>query len=287
MSCERVASGAAVSDGALGRIVGSGHSLESWVGIKKVFVATLAVLQEHPDPLRQWVPVLGGTGRVGPAFDDALTAFVDQHLPDILLLLPRMMVANDPASGIAMWRAADRFLPPEASLLCVGAAAGLELVADSLEPSLTWRPISRRGVDTAPIDVRDDLSTRWLLAVCPPDDVERFELTRRAIAAARDQHVHVDPEDAVTAIESVSATNPLVVMGASVLCMFDEPRQLIEAVQQRPGVTYLVSDEVVSVHRRSGNGNGLGDRAPGDRAILVQRWETGADPVDLAGRPSG
>lgn len=97
--CERVAVGAAISDAALVRIADGGHELESWIGVKKVFVAVLAVLQAHQDPLHDRVPTLGGVGRVDHAFDQVLTRFVDENLDEIVAFLPRMMVANDPSTG--------------------------------------------------------------------------------------------------------------------------------------------------------------------------------------------
>lgn len=273
--CERVAAGTAISDVALDRVTATGHALDSWVGVKKVFAATHAVLQGRDHALRQYVPTLGGQARTDGGFDDMLTGFVDDHLDEMLPLLPRMMVANDPSAGIAMWQAAAQVAPQGYALLCIGAAAGLELVADALEPSLTGRPVSRRGVDTAPIDVRDDLAARWLLGVCPPDDVQRFELTRRAIAAVVDGDIRVAAQDAVTAIESASAAVPLVVMGASVLCMLQDPTTVLDAVRHRLGVTYFVSDEAVAMHRRAGNGAGLEAHAPSDRVIRVQRYDDG------------
>ena len=52
---------------------------------------------------------------------------------------------------------------------------------DVSTPEIVWRA----GVDLSPIDLADDAEARWLLACQWPDDLPRFERTRRAIGAWR------------------------------------------------------------------------------------------------------
>lgn len=271
----RVAHDPALSDEIFVALAEGGFDLSSWVGVRKVFTACVTVANLHDLPLTRFVPALGGVGNCGAEFTIALKDVLNHHLGDVIALSDRMLVANDPATGIEMWSAAQAQIPAGGELLVVGAGAGLELVADGLDERLTWRPAVRSGVDLHPIDVRDELSTRWLLAVCPPDDVMRAERTRQAIDLAKERAIKIVAGDAVEHLVTHSATN-LVVMGASVLCMFDDPARFIEAARRRSGVTWLVSQEVVSVHRRSGLGAGLENRRPGDIVTRVVHWVKGS-----------
>ncbi len=60
-------------------------------------------------------------------------------------------------------------------------------------PNVKWS----MGLDTKPIDVRNDVEVRWLEACVWPDQVERFERLQQAISLARLHNIEVERGDAV------------------------------------------------------------------------------------------
>lgn len=270
--------GGAINDSALSYFTHRGYEAASWVAVKRFFTACLTMAQLTDDAFLRYVPTFNGQPQVNEQFDQDLAELVDTNKAKICGLFPRMLVANDPLSGIQMWQAATPWVPQEASLLIVGAGAGLELVADSLAPDLNWHPRERRGVDTSPIDLNDPVSRAWLLAVCPPDDVTRADRTRHAITLARQNQIRVLKQDAVRAITQ-DESKTLVIMGGSLMCMLEDPTTLIAACRARSGQTFLVSQEVVAVHRRAGLGEGLEQMTPDAASLKVVSFNDGRQHV--------
>ena len=60
-------------------------------------------------------------------------------------------------------------------------------------PNVKWS----MGLDTKPIDVRNNVEVRWLEACVWPDQVERFERLQQAISLARLHNIEVERGDAV------------------------------------------------------------------------------------------
>ncbi|MDA3018862.1 MAG: DUF2332 domain-containing protein [Actinomycetota bacterium] len=83
----------------------------------------------------------------------------------------------------------------------IGKSAALTITCDitGTPPVPTDRPhvIWSMGLDTKPIDVRNDAGVRWLEACVWPDQVERFNRLQRAIALARHHNIVVERGDAV------------------------------------------------------------------------------------------
>lgn len=136
----------------------------------------------------------------------------------------------------------------ELSLVDVGASAGLNLLLDHYEyrfepggtvgapssvvlvagtrgepPMPTPFPAIavRLGIDRSPVDLSNASSARWLLACLWPDQAERVERLRAAIAIANEHPVDVREGDAVSsvadAIDAVADAGHPVVMNSWVL----------------------------------------------------------------------
>jgi len=84
----------------------------------------------------------------------------------------------------------------ELTLSCSSRDAGF--VADSL-PTI----VRSVGIDSAPLDVQSDDDAFWLQACVWPDQLDRFERLRTAIALAREQPPDVRKADATAGLASV------------------------------------------------------------------------------------
>jgi hypothetical protein len=84
-------------------------------------------------------------------------------------------------------------------------------------PQVVWR----RGIDLAPIDVRDPAAVRWLECCVWPDQPERLARLRAAIAVAREDPPRLMAGDLIDELPAVAATAPrdatLVVFHSAVL----------------------------------------------------------------------
>ncbi len=72
-------------------------------------------------------------------------------------------------------------------------------------PAISWR----RGLDRAPLSAALDEDALWLLACQWPDDLERFERTRRALAAARAEPLVLEQGDVIEALRAVVDQAPV------------------------------------------------------------------------------
>lgn len=88
-------------------------------------------------------------------------------------------------------------------------------------PEVAWRG----GLDLDPLDVRSDEDVRWLEALVWPEQVERFERLRAAVAIARTDPPAIVTGDLTTdlaaATASVPADLPLVIVHSAVLAYVD------------------------------------------------------------------
>jgi hypothetical protein len=98
----------------------------------------------------------------------------------------------------------------------------------------------RAGIDLDPPDLEDDVAVRWLLACQWPDDVARFERSRRAMGLWRSSSDR-PPVIAGGAIESIEA-------------LIDQiPEELLVVVQHSWVVTYMTTEaqqELAAILRR-------------------------------------
>ncbi len=128
---------------------------------------------------------------------------------------------------------------PSSSVVVTTESSGAPL--PSTMPEIPWR----LGVDLAPPDLDDDLAARWLLACQWPDDLARFERSRRAMGLwrASDARPSLMTASVVEGIDEVLDTVPddlLVVIAHSWMVAYlnaSEQQQLASwirrAMQQR------------------------------------------------------
>ncbi len=169
-------------------------------------------------PLAGFYPSVGGAEAPEEAFP-AFADFCRRHRAEILVRVRTRRVQTNEVgrSGIllpALAEAAREAGPRPSYLIEVGASAGLNLLHDRYRyqysdgqrcgpesPALVRVEVrgprrvpvpaqppgwsDRVGVDVAPGDVTDDGAMRWIEALIWPDQVERLELLRAAVAVAR------------------------------------------------------------------------------------------------------
>lgn len=162
-------------------------------------------------------------------------------------------------------------------------------VREGWMPTVVPRIASRVGLDRMPVDVRDDDQARWLLACQWPDNLERFEVARAAIDAARsvpDPPV-VHRGDALgdldTLVAAIASDAHVCVLHTWVAAYFtpEEQRALGEVIAgigaSRP-VSWLFAEAPYEVP-------GLpvppppGDKVRGATAVVLVEHAPGSDPV--------
>jgi hypothetical protein len=234
----------------------------------------LAALDTLPSPKRQpnlllaAVRFLNGPVDAYPPF----RAFVLGHWDDVrAVMLARRTQTNEPGR-CAVLLPALAALPQPLALLEVGASAGLCLYPDRyayrygdgpvlgespvvLDCAITGRvPVPdalplvawRAGLDLNPLDVFDDVEVRWLECLIWPEQRDRFDTLRRAVAIARQDPAPLHAGDLVRDLAPLAATAPaqatLVVFHSAVLAYLDDAhraafvRQLDAVRAQRPVV---------------------------------------------------
>jgi hypothetical protein len=176
------------------------------------------VLQDDTVPLAAWYPSVGGRADRDGDLHAALRDTVAAHRDRVLHLLAHRQVQTNEVNRCVAWRLGlgevaagdDRDL----ALVEVGASAGLNLFPDRYRIELqspgtaaTFGPpdspvrlstdlrdgpwagsaqlpavVSRVGLDQRPLDVSDPDDARWLTACVWPEQRERFDRLRAAIA---------------------------------------------------------------------------------------------------------
>ena len=184
------------------------------------------------DGLAAFYPSVGGTRDVhdGDGAGAAFVEFCRSHRDELeAIIASRSTQTNEVGRSSALWPvlagiAAER---GPLDLLEVGASAGLNLLLDrwayedvdgnalpggdptspvrlrakhlGTRPPDPSMPIARRrGLDRNPLDVRDPVAARWLLACVWPDELDRFRRTEAALRfAATGPDVQIVLGDAV------------------------------------------------------------------------------------------
>jgi hypothetical protein len=229
--------------------------------------------KRQPNLLLAAVRFLGGPVDAYPAF----RAFVvDEWDALAATMLARRTQTNEPRRCATLLPVLAA-LPQPLALLEVGAAAGLclypdryayryapdrqvgsaELVLDcrvsgpaplpTALPEVVWRA----GLDLSPLDVRDDEDVRWLESLIWPEQHDRFEILRAAVAIARDDPAPVRRGDLTTDLAAACAAAPrdasLVVYHSAVLSYLDDAEraqfraELAELVRDRP-LTWVANE---------------------------------------------
>jgi len=212
-----------------------------------LFASVHHLLLADPDaPLARFYPNLGGGADGDPV--PVFLEFCATHADEIRRLIATRLPQTNEVGRSALLVAGLAQLEAEPiALLDVGASAGLNLLLDRyayadghghrlgasdvvIECAFTGaRPgasgphgvadrlpvlASRLGLDAAPVDVSDAESARWLEACVWPDQADRFERLRRAIALDAADPVEVRRGDAVddlaATLDGLGAGRPVV-----------------------------------------------------------------------------
>lgn len=174
---------------------------------------------------------------------DALRAFCRRHHDELVALLTTRTTQTNEIGRCSLLLPAFGLLADEVgplSHLDVGTSAGLNLLLDRYQyryepggevggpspvrlvcgtrgrvpvPATMPAVVERRGLDRSPVDVRDPDQARWLEACVWPDQTDRFERLRAALAIAATTPIEIHRGDAVAdtaALVLASAAHPVV-----------------------------------------------------------------------------
>lgn len=256
-----------------------------------------------------------------PASDDsdpvpALRRFCALHRHELIgLLATRSTQTNEigrcsvllPALGIV----ADEVGP--LALLDVGASAGLNLLLDRYHytydpggtvgcastvdltcatrgdppiPAALPPIVERRGLDRCPVDVGDLEQSRWLEACVWPDQTDRFDRLRAALALARDADVEIRTGDAVIATGPLvaAATAHPVVTNTWVLNYLSADERMayvaaLEACGRQRDLSWVFAESPALVPELP-----VADRRETASALVLVRWRAGRRRVDHLAR---
>lgn len=277
-----------------------GLDFGDWHAAERLLRATSLELRlaDDDDALVEYFPVLDGTLPPDARSYQLWTELLrDRRGPIGRLLQRRPVPLNDPAAGIRMLRVADSYLreayagPVTIELVAVGAAAGLELVADSFEPDLlaTQQISARRGYDLYPLDPRDEEVLDRMLAVLDPEDVAAQGRITRAARLVDEQDIVVSHRNAydVVASEGFGFGRLPIVFGSSFLSMVEHRGRMDELMRARHAEGIWISDEPVSVLRSVSAAPVLQEVADTARGIRLAHYRAGellTETVEIVGK---
>jgi hypothetical protein len=119
-------------------------------------------------------------------------------------------------------------------------------------PQIAWRA----GLDLHPLDVTADEDVRWLEALIWPEERERFDILRAALAIARADPPRVETGDLTADLATLAAEAPwdatLVIFHSAVLAYVDQPARdafaaAVEALANTAHATCWLANEVPGV----------------------------------------
>jgi len=286
-----------------------------------LFACVHALLLAQPDDeLASWYPNLRPApppaSDPGPAF----RRFCRRHREELLGLLARRSTQTNEIGRCAVFLPVFGLLADEVGPVVhvdVGTSAGLNLllphygyryepggtVGEGRAVELTCGvrgplpipaaipPVVRSiGLDRAPIDVTDDDAARWLEACVWPDQTDRFERLRAAIALAREVGVDVRRGDAVTdtpaLVAEVGRAGHPVVTNSWVLSYFTPAARgdylaMLDAVGAERDLSWIYVESPAQI-------SGLPvppDETRSELTVLtVARWRDGRRTVDHVAR---
>ncbi|WP_446665967.1 DUF2332 family protein [Flexivirga sp. B27] len=275
-----------------------GLDFANWQAAQRLLRATSEELRtlDPSRPLASYYPVLHGTlppdGRSYQLWTELLR---DRRGPIGRRLQERPLPLNDPQAGVRMLRLVTEHLQTVyaervvVDLVAVGAAAGLELVADSFEPDLLagHHIASRRGYDLHPLHPREDGVLDRMLSQLEPEQTEAQARVLRAARLVDEQDIVVSRRDAfqVVAAEGFGFGRLPIVFGSSFLCMVDDRRQMDDLMRARHAEGIWVADEAVGVLAEVSDSTVLRDVDPMSRATRLAHYRAGeliAEVVQVA-----
>lgn len=222
------------------------------------------VLDDPSVPLAAWYPSVGGRVDHPGALREALVDTLAAHEDRILHLLTQRQVQTNEVNRCVAWRLGLGALAAhddrDLALVEVGASAGLNLFPDRyrvdlvspgttttlgdarapvhLSTSLRNGPwpgptavpavVSRVGLDRRPLDVTDADDARWLTACVWPEQQQRFERLRAAIAWCADAPPELHRGDLVDDLDDAldaPGTAHVVVLCSWVLAYVERARR--------------------------------------------------------------
>lgn len=237
-------------------------------------------------PLAEYYPVLDGTlppdGRSYQLWTELLR---DRRGPIGRRLQERPLPLNDPQAGVRMLRLVTEHLqsvyaePVILELVAVGAAAGLELVADTFEPDLLagQHIAARRGYDLHPLHPAEPGTLDRMLSQLEPEQVDAQARVQRAARLVDEQDIVVSRRDAfeVVAAAGFGFGRLPVVFGSAFLCAVDDRRRMDELMRARHAEGIWVSEETVGVLQEVSDSASLRDAEPMTRAVRLAHYRAG------------
>jgi hypothetical protein len=144
----------------------------------------------------------------------------------------------------------------------------------------------RRGLDRCPVDVHDPEQSRWLEACVWPDQTDRFERLRAALALARAADLEIRTGDAVTDTEALVAAagaHPVVTNTWVLSYLTADERAAyvatLDACGRRRDLSWVFAESPALVPELPVAGR----RDTASELVLV-RWRAGRRRVDHLGR---
>jgi hypothetical protein len=237
-------------------------------------------------PLAGYFPVLSGTlapdGRSYQLWTELLR---DRRGPIGRRLQERPLPLNDPQAGVRILRLVTEHLqavyaePVIIDLVAVGAAAGLELVADEFEPDLLagQHIASRRGFDIRPLHPQESDTLDRMLSQLEPEQVAAQKRVQRAVRLVDEQDIVVSRRDAFDAVaaEGFGFGRLPVVFGSSFLCTVQDRRRMDDLMRARHAEGIWVSEEAVGVLRSVSDAASLRGAESSNRAVRLAHYRAG------------
>jgi hypothetical protein len=265
-----------------------GLDFGDWRAARKLLRATSLDLRRagRDAPLAAYFPLLGGTlapdNRSYQLWTERLR---DRRGPIGRLLQEDPVPLNDPQAGVRMLRLADSYLAEAFAgsvileLVCVGAAAGFELVADSFEPDLlaAHHIAARRGYDLRPLDPRQEGVLDRMLALLEPEQVAAQARIRRAARLIDELDIVVSRRDAFDVVISAGfgfGRLP-VVFGSSFLSVTDNRHRMDELMRARHTEGIWICDETAQVLRSVTDAPMLDEASGTERATRLAHYRGG------------
>ena len=265
-----------------------GLDFANWQSAQRLLRATSEELRAlgPSRPLTDYFPVLDGTlppdGRSYQLWTELLR---DRRGTIGRRLQERPLPLNDPQAGVRMLRLVTGHLrsvyaePVTIDLIAVGAAAGLELVADAFEPDLLsgQHISSRRGYDLHPLHPQEPGTLDRMLSQLEPEQVDAQSRVRRGARLVVEQDIVVSRRDAfdVVAAEGFGFGRLPVVFGSSFLCTVNDRRKMDELMRARHAEGIWVSEEAVGVLQDVSDAASLRDAESMARAIRLAHYRAG------------
>jgi hypothetical protein len=268
---------------------------------------TLPEPKRQPNLLLATVRYLGGPVESWPAF----RSFVLDRWDELAATMRERRTQTNEARRCAAFLPVLAALPQPLALLEVGASAGLCLYPDRWSyaystpetvhrvgrgpelrcattgpvplPQELPRVVWRAGLDLNPLDVTDDDDVRWLESLIWPEQTDRFEILREAVAIAQSEPPRIDRGDLTADLAVLAAEAPwdatLVVFHTAVLAYVAEPAregflEAVHALESTARTTCWLANEAPGVVP------GTEQFADDGRRFVVSRDQK---PVALAG----